>query len=187
MANTGVDWAKAGALSFLATWKPLITDAEQEQLTKVGQLEAFTLGVDVSQRYPGLQSPNKIWTSTAEGTEKSAQSLMEGLVEDSNRTQLVSISEGEEEGADSLAPYESCPAYSSSAGSKQAQVLRIQKIYTNHIIECFHVLAPVFNFTPNDIVGMQELCGYETVIRGSSPFCSLRLHTKRMAWFRIHK
>ena len=60
LANTSVDWAKAGALSFLATSKSPITDAEQEQLTKVGQLEAFTLGVDVSQRYPGLQSPNKI-------------------------------------------------------------------------------------------------------------------------------
>jgi acid phosphatase len=34
-------------------------------------------------------------------------------------------------------------------------------------------LAPGFNFTADDIVGMQELCGYETVIRGSSPFCDL--------------
>jgi len=42
-------------------------------------------------------------------------------------------------------------------------------------MERFHNLAPGFNFTANDIVGMQELCGYETVIRGSSPFCNLEL------------
>ncbi|OCL14268.1 putative histidine acid phosphatase [Glonium stellatum] len=175
LANTSVDWAKAGVLSFLATWKSPITDAEQEQLTKVGQLEAFTLGVDIGQRYPEFKSPNKIWTSTAERTEKSARSFIEGSVEDSNKTQLISVSEGEKEGADSLTPYESCPAYSSSAGSKQAEVF--QKIYTSPIIERFHALASTFNFTPDDIVGMQELCGYETVIRGSSPFCSLSVFT----------
>ena len=37
--------------------------------------------------------------------------------------------------------------------------------------------APSFNFTQDDITGMFELCGYETVIRGSSPFCSLQLFT----------
>ena len=39
----------------------------------------------------------------------------------------------------------------------------------------FNAQAPAFNFTKDDIVGMQELCGYETVIRGSSPFCNLDL------------
>ena len=48
-----------------------------------------------------------------------------------------------------------------------------KEIYTKPIIARFHDLAPQFNFTADDIAGMQELCGYETVIRGSSPFCSL--------------
>jgi acid phosphatase len=38
-------------------------------------------------------------------------------------------------------------------------------------------MAPAFNFTPSDIYAMHLLCGYETVIRGSSPFCSLSLLT----------
>jgi hypothetical protein len=42
----------------------------------------------------------------------------------------------------------------------------------------FRELAPNFNFTSDDIVGMQQLCGYETVIRGSSPFCSLELFSQ---------
>jgi hypothetical protein len=37
--------------------------------------------------------------------------------------------------------------------------------------------APAFNFTVTDIYAMSLLCGYETVIRGSSPFCSLSLLT----------
>jgi len=45
--------------------------------------------------------------------------------------------------------------------------------YTKPIMERFQALAPQFNFSSDDIVGMQQLCGYETVIRGSSPFCSL--------------
>ena len=32
-----------------------------------------------------------------------------------------------------------------------------------------------FNFTVDDIYAMQLLCGYETAIRGSSPFCSTQL------------
>lgn len=47
--------------------------------------------------------------------------------------------------------------------------------YTKPIIERFKSYAPGLNLTADDIVGMQELCGYETVIRGSSPFCSLEL------------
>jgi len=173
LANISVDWSKAGALSFLRTWKTPIEDADQEELTQVGKQEAFSLGVSVGQRYPGFGAPRKVWSSTAERTEKSAASFVSGLTVDSNRTEVVSVSEGEEEGADSLTPYEGCPAYSSSAGSEQEGVYK--KLYTAPIIARFHALAPSFNFTANDIVGMQELCGYETVIRGSSPFCSLSL------------
>ncbi|KAF2109768.1 histidine phosphatase superfamily [Lophiotrema nucula] len=173
LKNTSVDWSKAGPLSFLSTWTTPISDEELEDLTKVGQLEAFQLGVDVSLRYPTFKDPKKVWTSTAERTTLSAESFIEGLVEKSNETESVAVSESEAEGADSLTPYQGCPKYSSSAGSDQSS--QYQKVYTKPIIERFHDLAPGFNFTANDIVGMQELCGYETVIRGSSPFCSLEV------------
>ena len=62
--------------------------------------------------------PSKIWTSTAERTVKSAKSLAAGLADDASDIQVAEISEGEEEGANSLTPYESCPAYSSSAGGQ---------------------------------------------------------------------
>lgn len=122
LGNTSVDWTKVPVLNFLATWQNPITDAEQEMLTRSGKLEASRLGVDVAQRYQKLRTPKKIWTSTAERTVKSAKSFSSGIADDASDVRVVEISEGEEEGASSLTPYKSCPAYSSSAGSKQSTV-----------------------------------------------------------------
>lgn len=122
LGNTSVDWSKAGPLRFLAGWRTPISDTDLEELTKVGELEAFQLGVDVGLRYRELSPPNKVWTSTAERTVKSADSFLSGLVERRNETELVTVAETKEEGADSLTPHQGCPAYSSSAGSKEASV-----------------------------------------------------------------
>lgn len=122
LSNTTVDWSKVPNLSFLATWKNPITDAEQEMLTRSGKLESTKLGVDIAQRYQGLRTPKQIWTSTAERTLKSAKSLAQGLADDASEISITQISEGEEEGADSLTPYKGCPEYSGSAGSDQSGV-----------------------------------------------------------------
>ncbi|KAG9245108.1 histidine phosphatase superfamily [Calycina marina] len=171
LSNTTIDWTKVPILSFLATWKNPITDAEQEMLTRAGKLEATNLGVDVAQRYQSLRNPSEIWTSTADRTVKSAKSFAYGLADDAATIKIVEVSEGEEEGANSLTPYESCPEYSSSAGSDQSEEYR--NVYATPAALRFNAAAPSFNFTPTDIYGMSLLCGYETVIRGSSPFCSL--------------
>lgn len=121
LGNTSVDWSRAGPLAFLATWQTPISDSEIEDLTKVGQLESYKLGVDVSMRYPGLKPPQKVWTSTAERTTLSADSFIEGI-STSNDTERVSVPESAAEGADSLTPYKGCPKYSSSFGSEQSSV-----------------------------------------------------------------
>jgi hypothetical protein len=171
LQNTSSNWQSAGPLAFLSSWQSPIADQDEEQLTQVGSLEAQTLGVQLSQRYLGFRPPPKVWSSTAERTTKSATSFIEGLVRRSNETQLVEIAEGKNESANSLTPYSSCPAYSSSRGSEQSSAF--SKQYTAPIIARFQAFAPGFNFTTDDIIGMQELCGYETVIRGGSPFCDL--------------
>jgi len=45
------------------------------------------------------------------------------------------------------------------------------------VIARFNAAAPAFNFIATDIYAISLLCGYETVIRGFSPFCSLSLLT----------
>jgi acid phosphatase len=51
------------------------------------------------------------------------------------------------------------------------------EVYTKPALGRFNAAAPAFNFTATDIYGMSLICGYETVIRGSSPFCNLELLT----------
>ncbi|KZZ91695.1 Histidine acid phosphatase, eukaryotic [Moelleriella libera RCEF 2490] len=172
LGNSTVDWSKIPHLSFLAVWEPPSFE-EQELLTRTGKVEANQLGLSISYRYPRLRLPQRVWSSSAERTTQSAKSLIRGLEMDDNTINLVEIPEGKEQGADSLTPYKSCKAYGSSVGSEQQS--KYVSIYTKPIIARLKALAPGFNFTSGDVTAMQAMCGYDTVIRGSSPFCSTAL------------
>ncbi|EME45224.1 hypothetical protein DOTSEDRAFT_170503 [Dothistroma septosporum NZE10] len=172
LKNTTVDWSKIPDLSFLSRWSPPELK-EQERVTRSGKLEASQLGVQMSFRYPKLRLPKRVWASTAERTVVSAEALIRGLETEENEIELVQIYEGKEAGANSLTPYSSCPAYSSSRGSSQSQAYAER--YTAPILARLRAQAPGFNWTSDDVIGMQEWCGYDTVVRGSSPFCSLDL------------
>ncbi|OAL05733.1 phosphoglycerate mutase-like protein [Phaeosphaeriaceae sp. SRC1lsM3a] len=176
LKNSSVDWRSAGPLDFLAKWQSPIEEEDLEDLTQIGMLESYKLGVDVHLRYPGLKTPSKVWTSTAERTELSASSFINGLAAQSNETKVVSVREDAARGADSLTPYKGCPKYSSSYGSNQSS--EYKSVFTKPIVERLQDLTSGFNFTEDDVVGMFQLCGYETVIRGSSPFCSLDLFSQ---------
>ncbi|KAF2140709.1 uncharacterized protein K452DRAFT_288798 [Aplosporella prunicola CBS 121167] len=177
LKNSSVDWkATAGTaapLDFLKDWQSPVEDGDLEELTKIGMLESMSLGVELNRRYLGFRPPQKIWTSTAERTVKSAQSFIAGLDRQANESAVVQVSEGKKEGAASLTPYKGCPAYSSSRGSEQSSAW--VKKYTAPILARLRAAAPQFNWTSSDVYGMQQLCGYESVIRGSSPFCDLKL------------
>ncbi|KAK3385155.1 histidine acid phosphatase [Podospora didyma] len=173
--KTGIDWAKIPDLDFLAKWTPPVSEAEEELLTRLGKLEATQLGISLSFRYPRLRLPQRVWTSAAERTVKSAQALVRGFELRENTINVVEIYEGEESGADSLTPYKACPGYSSKAGSDESSA-HLKK-FTKPIVARLNSIAPGFNFTAKDVYGMMQTCGYETVVRGSSPFCSLELFT----------
>lgn len=175
--KTDIDWSKVPSLSFLSTWSAPVTEAEEELLTRVGKLEATQLGVSLGFRYQGFAQPKRVWASSAERTEESAKALIRGLepAGGDDTIGLVSVYEADEGGADTLTPYSSCPLYSGSAGSDQSGVY-LDK-FTRPIMARLNAAAPAFNFTAEDVYGMMEMCGYESVIRGSSPFCDLDLFT----------
>lgn len=173
--KSNIDWSKVPELSFLKDWAPPISDAEVSLLTRVGRLEATQLGVDLNFRYPNLRIPKKIWTSSAERTNQSAHSLARGLEADEHDIKVVNVEEKKDTGADSLTPYKACPGYSGSAGGKQGEAFK--KVYAKPIVARLNHAAEEFNFTVSDVFGMQQLCGYETVIRGKSPFCDLKVFT----------
>ncbi|KAK0648723.1 histidine phosphatase superfamily [Cercophora newfieldiana] len=180
--HTAIDWSKIPSLSFLARWTAPVSEAEEELLTRMGKLEATELAISLSFRYPGLKMPQRVWASSAERTVKSAQALIRGFELEENTIGLVVIEESKTTGANSLTPYKSCPAYSPSTGSKQSSVFL--KRFAKPIVARLNALAPSFDFTADDVYGMMELCGYESVIRGSSPFCNLDLFSpdEWLAW-----
>ncbi|KAK5957818.1 hypothetical protein OHC33_001007 [Knufia fluminis] len=170
--HTAINFTSTPSLAFLETWvPPQLT--EQSQLTRTGKLEAAQLGVTLSYKYPNLRLPRRIYSSTASRTLESAKGLIRGLETSDNQINLVQIYEGKESGADNLTPYKACPAYSGSTGSKQSS--EYISTYTAPITARLNAYAPTFNFTSSDITAMFQMCGYETVIRGSSPFCDLDL------------
>jgi hypothetical protein len=73
-------------------------------LTRIGKLEATKLGFDIAQRYQGLSTLEKVWMSTAERTVNSAKAPAGGLADDASDVEIVQISEGKEEDANSLTP-----------------------------------------------------------------------------------
>ena len=174
LGNATLDWSKIPQLSFLSTWEPP-SIIEQELLTRTGKFEAAQLGLSISYRYPKLRLPQRVWTSSAERTVQSAKGLVRGLETDDNTMNIVEIPEGKKSGADSLTPYASCERYSAAAGSKQQK--KYVDVYTAPIIARLKELTSGFNFTSSDVIAMQSLCGYDTVIRGFSPFCSTELFT----------
>lgn len=170
--HTSIDWTAVPSLHFLAAWSPPFSNAEQEMLTRRGKLEATQLAISLSYRYPNMSLPQRVWTSAAERTFKSAQAFVRGLELDDNTINVVSVDE-KAPGANSLTPYKQCPAYHSSTGSEQVD--QYLETFARPILPRLNKAAPAFNFTVNDVYGMMQLCGYESVVRGSSPFCDLDL------------
>jgi acid phosphatase len=121
--NTTQDWSKAGSLSFLSKWSAPITEAHIEKLTRVGLQESMMFGVNIHDKYPDFKTPKNVWTSTAERTVKTAQGFILGFTgNQTTQINLTQVGEYKHAAANSLTPYESCPAYSSSYGSKQSSV-----------------------------------------------------------------
>lgn len=171
LAKSRVNWSTIPNLSFLSTWRNPILNEEQELLSRSGKLQAMTAGVEIAQRYYYLRTPKKIWSSSSERTVKTAKFFKKGLQSHGDNIKVIEIYEGKKQGANTLTPYYSCPAYNKADGSDLS--MKFLKLYTKPIIARFNALVPGFNFTPSDIYSISLICGYETVLRGSSPFCNL--------------
>jgi hypothetical protein len=170
---------KSSKFLFLLKWQsPFTNEKEQiEKLTPTGILESYELGVQLSYRYSNIlskenQSSFHIWTSSSERTKQTASQIYSGLfTTNKSNDQIISISEDKNLGINTLTPTKTCPKFNSSKGSKEANTWL--NYYTKPILKRFNSIIKNFHFLPNDILAMQQLCGYETVIRGQSPFCHL--------------
>ena len=143
LGNASVDWESTDDLAFLATYTRLPLSVGLSMPTERGLDEARQLGASFAQRLARsddgmgqVRNPTEIWASSANRTVESARAFAEGFTGGRNATVLQSIYEGEEDGADSLTPYESCNAYSGSSGSEQSTVGgREQRFFLNSIAD----------------------------------------------------
>ncbi|GAA5874082.1 hypothetical protein JCM3774_001601 [Rhodotorula dairenensis] len=94
---------------------------------------------------------------------------------DSKVIKLVAVPNKDPNWSDSLTPHKICDAFTKEAGKPEAQAWLNN--YGPPILERLNGLAEGVSFELNDVIAMQMLCGYETVINKSrtSPFCSNRL------------
>lgn len=174
-----VNFSNSMDLIFLTRWTSPISNSQEQvaQVSKLGFNEAFNLGTRLAYRYPHLMPMKKdkffkVWASDSNRTRRSGDAIFAGLFSGHETIgQVVSVSEDKSQGANTLAPTKTCPKFDVTKGTPQANT------WLNHysipIIARLNAEATGFNFSANDILAMQELCGYETIIRGSSPFCGI--------------
>lgn len=123
LRNTTQDWSSVGGLQFLSNWTAPVNEEHLEKITRVGYQEANSLGKALRKRYSGLEAPEKVWSSSADRTVRTADGFIAGFTNNKNGSMhLQQVEESKDTGADSLTPYKSCPAYSGSYGSDQSQV-----------------------------------------------------------------
>lgn len=161
-----------------------------EQLTATGPyagtLEAFTTGVRFRTRYEHLlprNSKTRVWASDSERVIQTARYFSSGLFgldwEKAGTAELEIIPETLDRRADTLTPGDTCLRYlddTSEGHDKGVNMLsRFHEVYIPAIAERLSSKEqnPNIKFSNLEIFSMQEMCGFETIVRGSSPWCDV--------------
>ncbi|KAL4995567.1 histidine phosphatase superfamily [Aspergillus recurvatus] len=182
-----------GSLSFLNNWDYFTGSPEEDfdQLTRTGPysgtLGAFTTGTRLLTRYQHIlptDSKFTFWASDCQRVIETARYFALGLLgldwEDSGKAELEIIPETFDRRADTLTPGDTCRRYledTENGHDKGMNMLaRFQQSYAPAIAE--RLLSEQGNsalglLTNVEIFSMQEMCGFETLVRGSSPWCDV--------------
>jgi hypothetical protein len=138
-----------------------------EQITPDGAHDSRLVGEHLLRRYPELvPTTKKVYADKKARTQDTAKAFVKAF---SQKVEIVEISSEKE--FQSTIPHKSCPRFSKSAGNDELHEFIMH--YTHGPLLRLKPHSPV-SLTPNDIIGMQQLCGYESAITGSkSPLCSI--------------
>ncbi|KAF1962733.1 phosphoglycerate mutase-like protein [Byssothecium circinans] len=189
MKNSGIVFKDE--LAFFNNWDLFWNDDSQlEQLTNTGPfagtLGAFTTGVRLRTRYHRLlalahsQFPVvKYWASDSPRVIDTARYFGAGFFgHDWQKTvSLQIISEAQSMGADTLTPGDTCLSYyhdnvtGHDNGYKMMHQYR--STYLRPIQKRLLQRHRDIEFSENDIYAMQEMCGFETTVRGGSHWCNV--------------
>ncbi|CCG83617.1 putative Histidine acid phosphatase [Taphrina deformans PYCC 5710] len=156
-----------GSFSFLKKWKTPIDDPKKqlEEITPQGIKDAKKVGKHLLSRYPRLVPTVKhIYADKKSRTQDTAEALA-GAFPQSVEVKVISS----EASFHAQIPHKYCDAFTKEPGNKE--LAQFIDHYTLPIIRRISELFP-FTLEPYDIIGMQQLCGYESAINGKiSKFC----------------
>ncbi|KAK8250562.1 histidine phosphatase superfamily [Phyllosticta capitalensis] len=163
--------------------------AHFEQLTSTGPfagtLGAFTTGVRLRTRYSHLFEPassgkkTNFWAGDSERVIDTARYFAAGFfgLDWKEHAQLHVIPETAELGADTLTPGDTCLAYINdtvNGHDKGARLLaEYRATYLKHVRQRLLRENPEIEFSDAELYSMQEMCGFETTVRGRSAWCDV--------------
>ncbi|KAF2157064.1 phosphoglycerate mutase-like protein [Myriangium duriaei CBS 260.36] len=189
LSNTATNFT--GPLSFLNTYNFFMPDPATRLETLVpvgpyaGTLQSFSTGTKFRTRYETLiasalaRNQTRLWASGSPRVAETARYFAAGLygLDWSSKATLQVIPETPDLGADTLTPGDTCPLYRSdtTAGhdAGYARLAEWQAVYLPPIAARLSALAPDLVFSEAEVYTMQEMCGFELLSRGESPWCGL--------------
>lgn len=184
-----------GDLAFANEWNFFMKDpnARLENLVATGPyagtLEAFTTGTMLRTRYEDLleetlaRNQTSFWASDSGRVIETAKYFAAGFfgLDWTSMADLHIIPETEDMEGDTLTPGKTCFKYLHNAdqygrmyGIRMFEQWR--STYLPGIIARFAKQNPDLVFTPAEVYSMQELCGFETIAKGSSKWCDVFTH-----------
>lgn len=168
-------------------------DNNLEQLTNTGPfsgtLGAFTTGVRLRTRYKHLltkviashpNQPTTFWASDSNRVIETALHFALGFFgidyNDTKTSNLKVISEGPSLGADTLTPGRTCLANKRDHIEGQKKGYRLMGGYRATYLSAIRsrlLQQTGMHFSDQDVYAMQEICGFETTVRGRSDWCDV--------------
>ena len=181
-----------GSLSFLNDWSYISIDTKKDfgQLTNTGPyagtLGAFTTGVRFRTRYGHLirdDSKTRLWASDSDRVIDTARHFASGFFglswESQGNVELQIIPENFEKGADTLTPGDTCLNYLEDTirghDNGLEMLARFQNTYLPAIADRLlqEGNSALKTLSSMEVYSMQEMCGFEIMVRGSSPWCDV--------------
>lgn len=164
-------------------------DTDLEELTDSGIITAFTTGVRLRSRYKHLISralvlfPNDrttVWATECSRVKDTASNFILGFWGaehvDNPKPHLELVTEDVGAGADTLTPGRTCLANGLDKKNGKANGHHFMRQYRSAY------LPPArkrlydqtgMSFNDSEIYAMQEMCGFEIIVRGHSPWCDV--------------
>lgn len=185
MKNSGIHFT--GTLSFFNTWELFWTDdANLEQLTSTGpfsgRLGSFTTGVRLRTRYHHLveqalaRNTTTYWASSSPRVIETARHFALGFFGLDAPARLEIIPETPHRGANTLTPGRTCHANQLDARDGKAKGYRLMGEYRATYLPAIAARLSRqtgLHFSTQDVFSMQEMCGFETTVRGHSAWCDV--------------